>query len=220
MADATAKAETITSAWPAGLLVEQQRFWRRMLSIPRVVEAAREARVGVTEYDIVFQRHTHKLVRYRRETPATHAEPVLFCYALVNRPYILDLQSGRSVVRQYLRAGFDVYMIDWGVPTHADRGLNLDDYVCGFLQDAVETVLRERDRDDLHLLGYCMGGTMSVLLAALRPRLVRTLTLLAAPIDFGGRESLLNLWAAPKHLGAFPGSPVTLTDGETGLLKG
>jgi polyhydroxyalkanoate synthase len=193
------RSEKPTPGWPATLLAEQQRLWQRMLSLPRVVELAGETRVGTTPYEVVLERRSHRLLRYHRETPARYAEPVLFCYALINRPYILDLQSDKSVVRQYLRAGFDVYLIDWGVPSHADRGLTLEDYVCGFLEEAAKAILRERRREDLHLLGYCMGGTMSVLLAALSPHLVKSLTLLAAPIDFGGRESLLSLWSDPKH---------------------
>ncbi len=181
------------------LLKEQQRHWRRMLSIPKVLRAAHETRVGTTPHDVVFERGTLKLLRYRRETPATHAEPVLFCYALINRPYILDLQPDKSVVRQYLEQGFEVYLIDWGVPSLADRGLTLDDYVCRLLKDAIDVVLRKHERSDLHLLGYCMGGTMSAMFAALDPEPVKTLTLLAAPIDFGGRESLLNVWADRRH---------------------
>jgi polyhydroxyalkanoate synthase subunit PhaC len=141
----------------------------------------------------------HRLLRYRRETPAVHADPVLFCYALINRHYILDLQPEKSVVRRYLEQGFEVYMIDWGVPSDADHVLTMEDHVCGFLSDAVELVLREHGRDRLHLVGYCMGGTMSALFAALHPDLLRSLTLLAAPIDFAGRETLLNIWTDPKY---------------------
>src|SRR5262249_9122664 len=124
-------------------------------------------------------------------TPATQPEPVLLCYALVNRPYILDLQPDKSVVGQYLQRGFDVYMIDWGVPSDADRVLTLEDYVCGFLARAVDETRRRHDAAKVHLVGYCMGGTMAVLHAALQPETLATLTLLAAPIDFGGSASLL-----------------------------
>ena len=86
-----------------------------MLSVPRVVDAALRTRVGTTPTTVVLEEGTHTLLHYTRETPATQAEPVLLCYALVNRPYILDLQPDKSVVRQYLDRGFDVYMIDWGV---------------------------------------------------------------------------------------------------------
>ena len=173
---------------------EQQRLLRNLLSVPRVVDTALRTRVGTSPRTVVLEEGTHTLLHYRRETPATQAEPVLLCYALVNRPYILDLQPDKSVVRQYLDRGFEVYMIDWGAPSHADRGLTLEHYVSGFLARAVDFVRRKHDRPKLHLLGYCMGGTMAAMHGALQPDTLATLTLLAAPIDFSGSESLLNLW--------------------------
>jgi polyhydroxyalkanoate synthase len=183
----------------ADLLAEQQRALRRMLQIPRVIELAYQTRVGTTPSDVVLEKGPFKLIRYRREAPAAYAEPVLFCYALINRPYILDLLPGRSVVGQYLQRGFDVYMIDWGIPSDADRGLTLEDYVCGFLADAVAFILRQHERKDLHLLGYCMGGTISALLTAVDGDPIKSLTLLAAPIAFGQSDSLLQVWTEAKN---------------------
>jgi polyhydroxyalkanoate synthase len=177
-------------------LGEPWRLWRRMMSLPRVFEAAFQTRAGVTPREVVMRQGTHELVRYARATPPTQAQPVLLCYALINRPYILDLEPGKSVVQQYLDRGFDVYMIDWGSPTDADRGLGLAHYV-EFVERAVGAILRRTERPNLHLLGYCMGGTLSALFAALNPAALKTLALLAAPIDFSGSESLLNLWTAP-----------------------
>jgi polyhydroxyalkanoate synthase len=183
----------------ADLFAEQRRSWRRFLNAPRVLEVALGTRVGGTPHDVVLERGTFRLLRYRRQSAAAYAPPVLFCYALINRPYILDLQPDKSVVGRYLERGFDVYLIDWGSPSLADRRLTLDDYVCGFLEEAVALILREHRRERLHLLGYCMGGTMSVMFAARDPRRVASLTLLAAPIAFGGQESLLNVWTDPRH---------------------
>lgn len=177
------------------LLNELYGFARRVRSIPELIEAARSTRVGTTSHELVSRRGRRRLLRYRRDTPARYAEPILFCYGLINRHYILDLQSDNSVVRQYLARGFDVYIIDWGIPSAADHALTLEDYVCGYLRDAVEQIRRAHGGVRIHLLGYCMGGTMATLLTALAPESVATLSLLAAPIDFGGRESLLNLWA-------------------------
>ena len=181
------------------LLAEQQRMFSRMLSVPRVVDTALRTRVGTTPRQVVLEEGTHTLVHYERQTPATHAEPVLLCYALVNRPYILDLQPDKSVVQRYLDRGFDVYLIDWGVPSDADRGLTIEHYVRGFLARSVDFVRRKHEQAKVHLTGYCMGGTFSALHAALDPDSVKTLTLLAAPIDFSGRESLLNTWADPRY---------------------
>jgi polyhydroxyalkanoate synthase subunit PhaC len=180
-------------------LEEQRRTWRRIMSVPRALEAARQTKVGATPHDVVFEKESLKVLRYRRQTPARYSEPVLLCYALINRPYILDLQPDKSVVRRYLERGFDVYMIDWGVPSDADHVLKIEDYVSRRLASVVDFVLREHGIERLHLLGYCMGGTLSAILTALRPELVRTLTLLAAPIEFGGKESLLNVWTNRKY---------------------
>ena len=73
---------------------------------------------------MVFEEGSLRLLRYRSDS-VKFAEPILICFALVNRPYILDLQGDRSVVRQLLDRGFDVYLIDWGTPTDADRTLRL-----------------------------------------------------------------------------------------------
>jgi polyhydroxyalkanoate synthase subunit PhaC len=184
---------------PAALIAEQQRLWRNVWHLPRVVEQGYSTEVGTTPRDVVLRNGRFKLLRYRRSTPARYAQPVLFCYALINRPYILDLLPGKSVVGRYLEEGFDVYMIDWGVPGHADRGLDLEGHVCGFLKEAASFILREHRREDLHLLGYCMGGTMAVLFAALHPEAMASLTLLAAPLDFSGSEALLHLWSDEKR---------------------
>jgi polyhydroxyalkanoate synthase subunit PhaC len=177
---------------------EPRRFWRAMWHLPRVAHMALTVRPGNSPSDVVFQRGRFSLRRYRRTTPARYAEPILFCYALINRPYILDLLPQKSVVERYLAAGFDVYLIDWGTPTNEDRGLTLEDHVCGFLAAAASFVAKAHRRKDLHLLGYCMGGTMATLLTALTPDMVRTLTVMAAPLDFSGREGLLNLWTDPS----------------------
>jgi polyhydroxyalkanoate synthase len=180
-------------------LSEQHRVWQRILSLPRVFKQAHETRVGTTPHDVVYEHGSLRLLRYRRETPALYAEPALFCYALVNRHYILDLQPGKSVIERYLERGFDVYMIDWGVPADADRSLTLRDYVCSSLARTVDFVLHASRVEKLHLIGYCMGGTISGMFAALHPERVKTLTVMAAPFDFDQPDSLLSLWTDPKY---------------------
>src|SRR5579864_3000997 len=107
-------------------LDEYLRVCQRLSSYSDALAVAQQTRVGTTPCDVVYERGTHRLMRYRRSTAATWEQPVLFCYALVNRPYILDLQPDKSIVHQYLARGFDVYIIDWGVPAHSDRVLTLE----------------------------------------------------------------------------------------------
>src|SRR3954451_19453031 len=95
------------------------KAWSQLFAVPRVLDRARDVEVGTTAKEVVYHEDSLRLLRYRRWSPAAYAEPILFCYALVNRPYILDLQPDRSVIRQFLNRGFEVYLIDWGEPSAA-----------------------------------------------------------------------------------------------------
>jgi polyhydroxyalkanoate synthase len=177
------------------------KMWSRLFAVPRVIDRARDVKVGTTPSEIVYEEDSLRLLHYRRETPPAYSEPVMICYALVNRPYIVDLQTDRSVVRQLLARGFDVYLIDWGVPSAADRSLTLKEYVDGLMKNCAEFVRQRHKNLPLHLVGYCMGGTMSAMFTARNPDLIKTLTIMAAPIDFGvGKdESLVTFWSNPDY---------------------
>lgn len=177
------------------------KFWGRMLAVPKTIEWARNVAVGTTPHEVVYEEDNLRLLRYRRDTPAQYAEPILFCYALVNRPYILDLQADRSVIRQFLDKGFEVYLIDWGDASAADRSLTLKDYICGLVKNVSDYVVDHAPTPNYHLVGYCMGGTMSTIFTALEPGPVKTLALMAAPIDFGvgGDQSLVTFWSDPDY---------------------
>lgn len=153
---------------------------------------------GVTSCEVVYEEGMLKLLRYRNDA-VRFAEPILVCFALVNRPYILDLKENRSVVRRLLDRGFDVYLIDWGTPGEADSQLSLEDYICTFLRNVVNFVCTSAGTPQLNLLGYCMGGTMATMFTALQPLRVRNLILMATPIDFAGDEGLLNLWSREEY---------------------
>jgi polyhydroxyalkanoate synthase len=178
---------------------ESLRSWQRWLNAAKVPRIARDVQVATTPHDVAYEEDSLKLLHYRNEHAIDLAEPVLVCFALVNRPYILDLQPNRSVVRQLLKRGFDVYLIDWGIPTAADRTLRLHDYVCGFMKNVADFVRVHANCSKLNLLGYCMGGTMSAMYTALFPEQIKNLILMAAPIDFSGDEGLLNVWTREEY---------------------
>ena len=87
---------------------------------------------------MVYEEDRLKVLHYVSETKPRHRTPLVFVYALVNRPYILDLKKGRSVVANFVDRGFDTYLVDWGVPTDADRYLTLDDYINGYLVNVMD----------------------------------------------------------------------------------
>lgn len=181
---------------------EYFRNWGRCVNATRIPRYYRDLDVESTPHEVVYEEDSLKLLRYEGTDPGhtiDYAEPLLVCFALVNRPYILDLQSDRSVVRQFLKRGHDVYLIDWGVPTAADRSLRISDYVCGFMKNVADYVCKSSGSEQFNLLGYCMGGTFSTMYAARHPEQVRNLLLMAAPIDFGSKQGLLNLWTDPAY---------------------
>ncbi len=178
--------------------VDMQQLWsdwtRKMTHWPKAMEVARRVRVGATPAETVFRLDKLRLLQYSTEIEPQFKTPLLFVFALVNRPYILDLRPGKSVVSHFVQRRFDTYNLDWGVPTDGDRFLDLEDYIEKYLNEVVDEVCRRSGCDSVNILGYCMGGTMSAMYTALHPDKVRNLILLAAPTDWSNRENLLAKW--------------------------
>jgi polyhydroxyalkanoate synthase len=158
------------------------------------VGAATSVSVGETPSRVVYTENKLELHRYESLTDDQHDVPILIVYALINRPYILDLQPDRSVVRRLLEAGHDVYLIDWNEPSQLDTALGLDDYVNRYLDGCVDVVRERSGRASINLLGYCMGGTMAAIYTALHPEKVNALGLLATGLYFDDTGGVLELW--------------------------
>ncbi|MGE5609098.1 MAG: class III poly(R)-hydroxyalkanoic acid synthase subunit PhaC [Bacillota bacterium] len=189
----------IWTRWMYDMVDEGAAHMRRMARLPFLWEQAQRVKKGATPSEVVYEEDRLKLLRYVSDTPVRYKTPLIFVFALVNRPYILDLKPGKSVVNHFVSGGFDTYLVDWGVPTQADRHLKLDDYINGYLMNVVRYVIEETGSPKVNILGYCMGGTMSSIFTAMHQRLVKNLILLAAGIDFSTREGMLNLWTDPKN---------------------
>lgn len=158
-----------------------------------------EARVGQTPHQVVYQEGPMKLLHYKPEGKPVCSVPLLIVFSLINRSYILDLKPGKSIVELFVKAGFEVYLIDWGTPGRSDQFLTLDDYVNRFMRRMVEFIRDHSGSKTVSILGYCMGGTMSAMFAAMHPKLVENLILMAAPFDFEKDDGLLKLWADKDH---------------------
>lgn len=171
-----------------------------------------------TEKDAVYRENKLTLYHYRPRVEKTCDVPVLIAYALVNRPYMTDLQPDRSVVRNLLDHGMDVYLIDWGYPDAADRYLTMDDYVNGYLHHCVEFIKDAHGLDAVNLLGICQGGSFSLCYASLMPENVRNLITMVTPVDFKTEDNLLSHWSQDMDvdllvdtLGNIPGDLLNLT---------
>jgi polyhydroxyalkanoate synthase len=158
------------------------------------LRAARDVTVGCSVKHPVWSCGKTTLYRYAPLTDARRARPVLICFALVNRPYVLDLQPDRSLVRRLLEAGVTVYLIDWGEPDDADRHVDLEDYIEQHLGGSVRHVRSTHGGAALDLLGVCQGGVLSLCYAALHAEDVANLITLTTPVDFHTPENLLAKW--------------------------
>jgi polyhydroxyalkanoate synthase subunit PhaC len=158
-----------------------------------IILTTRDARIAATPKDVVWTHRKTTLYRYRSSS-RRHAVPVMLVFALINRPQIFDLRPGHSFVEFLLDEGFDVYLLDWGVPGPEDSDTGLDYYVCDALGWAMRELLRSSGASSLTLLGWCIGGTLCAMHAGIEGGRspARNLVLLTTPIDPTG--SLYHTW--------------------------
>ena len=171
--------------------------------------AASRCAPGCSGKDLVWQSGKLRLFRYRPLAPggahASKAVPLLVVYALVNRPYMMDLQEDRSLIRGLLAQGLDVYLIDWGYPDGADRFTSLSDYIDRLLAGCVDHILRAHRLKSVNLLGVCQGGVFSLCFTALNPERVRNLVTMVTPVDFHTPADLLSKWVRKIDVAAWVG---------------
>ena len=160
--------------------------------------SAGDPAMGLTPRDAIYSRGTLKLYRYRPLASEVYRVPVLLVMSLVSRAYILDLAPGQSLIEFLLRQGYDVYMIDWGAPRPEDRRLRLEGYMLDFMPDCVARVLADSGEPDLSMIGYCMGGMLAVMYAALHAGggPLMNLACFTTPVDFDGM-ALFRRWTDP-----------------------
>ena len=155
--------------------------------------------VGLTPKDIIHSRGTLRLYHYRPMSDEVYRVPVLLVMSLVSKPYILDLTPGQSLVEFLLKRGFDVYMIDWGVPRPEDRRLRFEDYVLDFMPECISKILDDCGEPDLSIVGYCMGGMLSCMYAALQTGgPLKNLACFTTPINMDGMV-LMKQWSDRRY---------------------
>lgn len=156
---------------------------------------------AVTPYDVVYEGGKLRLRHYRAVEPS-QSTPVVLVYALIKRPYILDLLPDRSVVQTFVRQGFHVYLTEWIPPSDADRWRGFDAYVNRDLANAVLAVQVRTGVERVSLLGYCLGSLLAVMYTTLHPKTVQNLIVLALPLDMHLRRMPFFGLAAPFLRGA------------------
>lgn len=187
----------------ARLLRETERTAIRTRNGLRYLSGAEWAPISPTPADVVWEQGPASLRRFRSEH-VRYAVPVVMFLGLVSRSYVLDLHRQSSLARYLLESGFDVYLLDWGVPTAADSANTLETYTHRYLPRALQQVLARSAAEEALLLGYCMGGNLALLALATQQLPVRGLVTMATPVDF---DALTGLAGVARDL-----APDTLVD--------
>jgi len=139
---------------------------------------------GASPATVVYRENKLRLLRLLDETgEPRRGPPVLFVPAPVSRYFILDLLPGRSFAGHVAAAGHDVFIADFGTPSREDRFADLEYYVDGVVRRCVRTVAALAGQSSIDIIGYCLGGTLSLLYAALYPETVKRLVLLTTTVD-------------------------------------
>ncbi len=151
--------------------------------------------MGACKVEEIYRFGTMRVFRYQPVTEIPQGKtPLLLVPSMINRAYIMDLMDGSSLAGYLVCQGVPTYLIDWGTPGTEHNHLSFGFYVDDMTTLAVDAVLRDAKATTLGMLGYCMGGTMALIHAALHPKRIDRLTLLAAPINFHD-DGVLSQWA-------------------------
>ncbi|HEX5352827.1 MAG TPA: class III poly(R)-hydroxyalkanoic acid synthase subunit PhaC, partial [Rhodanobacteraceae bacterium] len=101
---------------PTRAMQEIADFQRKLAAGLATLDQLGDVAYGATPREAVYREDKLTLWHFKGESAPTAKTPLLICYALVNTPYMVDLQDDRSLVKNLLALGEDVYLIDWGYP--------------------------------------------------------------------------------------------------------
>ncbi|WP_447748142.1 alpha/beta fold hydrolase [Pseudomonas nicosulfuronedens] len=141
--------------------------------------------MGETPKRLLHRRGTLSLYHYHSTAEEVYRVPLLLVMATTNRAYLFDLAKGQSLIEFLLHRGYDVYVIDWNAPTHAEKHLKIENYVLDFLPDCVRRVQQDAGVEEVTMVGYCMAGILACIYAALHPNApLKNLVCFTTPIDW------------------------------------
>ncbi|PKK90741.1 MAG: hypothetical protein CVV64_07635 [Candidatus Wallbacteria bacterium HGW-Wallbacteria-1] len=159
-------------------------------------EDRRKLGMEPTPKEAVYSQGTWTLYRYCG-CEKSDFDPVLVIPSLINRPYIMDLLPGHSLIESLTSAGLDVFLLDWGFPDPSTGHLGLPHYVGTYIHRALRQVRKISGSSKVQLMGQCLGGTMAAIYAS-HPEFSKglsSLALLTTPVNFED-SGLLAQWTA------------------------
>lgn len=194
------------------LLNESWKAPRRLHNALRIARGELQPELAQSPHDVVATWGRVRLLRYHTAEPKQDC-PILMVPSFINRYYVLDLRPGQSMVEYLSAAGIPVYMIDWGTPGPQDRFTTFEQHTIKWMAAALRAACKDADVEAMHVLGYCIGGTMAAIHAALRPERIAGLVALTAPVNFVD-DGILSTWTQTGEI------PVERIEEEWGLIPG
>jgi polyhydroxyalkanoate synthase len=188
---------------PAALTGEIAAFQRKLAAGLGNLQHQREPEYANTPREAVYREDKLTVWHMKGQGKPSTKTPTLIVYALVNTVWMTDLQEDRSLVRNLLEQGEDVYLVDWGYPDGADRWLTLDDYINGYLDRCVDAVRKTAGAEAINLLGICQGGTFSLCYTATHGEKVKNLITMVTPVDFQTPDNMLSSWSRDLDVDLF-----------------
>jgi polyhydroxyalkanoate synthase len=182
-----------TPEMAVALRIEAASRLSQMLKGIRLYQSSPHHR-ALPEPPVIWQCGTARLLDYGDGPP--DASPVLVAPSLINSWHILDLDRECSLLRYLARNGLRPILLDWGKPGREEQTFSLTDYLEHRLIPAFDAVRLLAPDRRISLLGYCMGGTLTVALAALRQEAVARMALMGAPWDFSYMKPMRGALAA------------------------
>jgi polyhydroxyalkanoate synthase len=211
----------------SGAITQFTAMQEKLLTLNNVLTT--RAAIAQTPKQLIWTLNKAKLYRYVPVLPKEkrHPVPLLLVFALMNRPYILDLRPGHSFVEFMIHQGYDVYLLDWGAPGIEDKNLKFDDYTLEYMPRAIRKLKEVSGASEFSLLGWCIGAILTTIYSALRPDDgLRNLILLTAPLDFSNKEKItFGRWTDERYfdvekvLAAFGNMPPEMIEYGAKALK-
>lgn len=160
---------------------------RNIPGLASLPQTQAELEVGTSAKELIYSTDTARLYHYSALADEVYRVPIVLVMSPLAKGYILDLAKGQSLVEYFLKAGHDVYMVDWAAPTKKHKDLGLSSYACDMLGNCIDKVVEDSGEPDVSLVGYCMGGLLSVCYQAINPTSpVKNLACFTTPVNGDG----------------------------------